>query len=189
MEVSGSWNNTDMKIALDLDGTLAQTYEVAFDLLDSDVSYEDMESWGWGLREFGEAAFLSAIWHSWTLRPHDIEPIESNVSRKTSALWTRSEQLDIVTADPGHLGIKDAKRAWLDDQNISYDDLRISPMGGSKTQFDYDVYIDDNPHLPLEVTERPVLLYDAPYNQDASGNYTRVTSLGEAIKILGGLTA
>lgn len=176
-----------MKVALDLDGVLAQTYDVAFRLMDEDdeYGYEDIEDWAWGGEMFGQARFLSAMWHAWTLRPHEIEPMEHDVSKSTSDLYELCDQLDVVSSDPGHLGVKDSKRSWLDEHDISYDRLHISPMGGTKADFDYDVYIDDNPHMPRELrSDQRLLLRDAPYNQEVAGDYHRVKSLPEAYSIL-----
>jgi len=50
---------TAPRICLDLDSTLARTCDVAFELLcgpDHDYTYSDIESWEWGLREFGNTA-------------------------------------------------------------------------------------------------------------------------------------
>lgn len=176
-----------MRIALDLDGVLAQTYEVAFRLMGEDAAweYDDIESWTWGLDKFGDSRFLSSVWHAWTLRPHEIEPMESGISKATADLRALADQLDIVTSDPGHFGIKESKREWLDEQEVHYDELRISPMGGTKADLDYDVFIDDNPRMARDVKpSQKLLLRNAPYNQEASGDYHRVESLPEAYSIL-----
>lgn len=174
-----------MRVALDLDGTLAQTYSVAFALMGVDHEYEDIESWEWGLNEFGGARFLNAMWHAWTLRPHDIKPIDD--LRSVDHIYDLADELDVVTADPGHLGIKESKAEWLERQEVAHDELVISPKGQSKAElYHYDVFVDDNPHLVDQVKgDQLLLLYDAPYNQeDVSdiGNVIRVFNLWDATK-------
>lgn len=170
-------------IALDLDGTLAQTYDVAFKLMgvEDSYEYEDIDSWSWGFEEFGKTRYLNAIWHAWTIRTWEIEPMESDIALKTTALAEEAETLDVVTADPGHLGIKDAKREWLDAHGVYYDNVTIAPMKESKAELDYDVFVDDNPSLPENVSDdQRVLLYDAPYNREVRG-CPRVHNLDEVI--------
>lgn len=170
-------------LALDLDGTLAATHDIAFDLMlgpDHGYTYEDIESWQWGLDEFGAARFLSAIWHSWTLRVDDIRPTEPNISEKVRRL-NEGYTVDVVTANPDHMGIDDGKEYWLDKHGIEYRELIHVPPAQSKGQyFEYDVFVDDKPALPSRVGNgREVWLKAYPYNKNVEGEYKRFDSLDE----------
>lgn len=175
------------RIALDLDSTLAKTSCVAFDLLCGpahDYTYDDIESWGWGLDEFGKWPYLNAMWHAWTLRKDDINPTEPELARTTAQLHDYAGQLDVVTAHPqeGLLGVDDHKQQWLAEQEVSYDEYRS--VSGGKHELDYDTYIDDSPHTAEDVIQRDdatMFLYDQPYNQDVTGGYIRVELLDEVL--------
>ena len=172
-----------MKVALDLDSTLARTLDVALDLMGEDgYSYDDFEHWDWPLEEFGDTRFLNAAWHAWTIRPDEIEPFESNVAALTEQLYTAVERLDIVTKHPdGMFGVDEGKWRWLDRHNVFYDEYRS--VDRSKDNFLYDLYIDDNPNLVK--TDATVMLYDQPYNRDVEA-FARINSLSEAYTILTG---
>lgn len=175
------------KIALDHDSTLAATATVAFDLIhgpNHDYTYDDVESWSWGLDEFGAERYLSALWHAWTLRPLWVPTLEDDLSNTVADL--REEYtVHIVTAHPDHPGITEGKKRWLRFNGISYDDFVVVPARSTKADLDYDYYIDDKPALPERVQElRPtshVYLRDQPYNRDIvdAEHVTRVHSVAE----------
>lgn len=173
----------DLKIALDLDSTLAGTALVALDLINGrghPYSYDDIQSWSWGLDVFGPETYLSGLWHAWTLRPFDIQPLEEDISEKVWQLWDFGT-VDIVTAQPDHPGISDGKQEWLEWHDIPHDEFVTIPPNETKADLAYDWYIDDKPYLPEHIDEhtQTVWLYDQPYNRDAAGWYTRVQSLEE----------
>lgn len=174
-------------IALDHDSTLAATAETAFDLIDGPdhgYAYDDIETWAWGLREFGMDCYLSALWHAWTLRPLAVPPMEPNLNHTVAEL-RRHATVEIVTAHPDHSGISAGKQAWLADNDIEYDAFRAVEMGTSKATLGYDYYVDDKPSLPAEANkmnpDATVYLRDQPYNQDAPGDYIRVNTVAEAM--------
>lgn len=176
------------KVALDVDSTIARTCDVAFELLDVEdqYSYNDISSWEWGVEEFGEVSYLSALWNAWAIRPSDIEPFE-DVGRLTETLYERTETLDIVTAHPDDaFGVTEGKRDWLDAHNVSYDELRVE---GDKHLLEYDLIVDDNPHLvgkaSYEDNAPAIMLYDQPYNQSIDDVvYRRVYSLEDVIYLI-----
>lgn len=181
-------------IALDFDSTLAATSEVAFDLMEGDshdYTYDDIEDWAWGIREFGKHRFLSACWHAWTLRPLQVRPLEQGLPRTIETLRNKHE-VHILTAHPDHPGITEGKKEWLDHHGIEVDSFNRVDMGVSKADFasQYEAIIDDKPTLPAEVNEvapdTDVYLRDHRYNRDADGEYVPVESVHEAVdNILG----
>lgn len=178
---------TKPKLAVDHDGTLANTYSTAFDLLEGkgehDYTHEDIESWTWGFDEFGKDAYLSALWHVWNLRWDEVPPMEENLSQKMAALHSKYE-VHVVTAHPNHPGISEGKKKWLDMVGVPYEGFHAVPMQTPKTEYvEYDAFIDDKPGLPGSASNgQTVYLRDMPWNQDAGGDYIRVDSLTDVLK-------
>lgn len=169
-------------LALDFDSVLAATHTVASDLIGIDYDYDDIESWGWPLEQFGTERALSALWHAWTIRPQDVPPMEENLSQKVSALHSKYN-VHIVTAHPDHPGITDGKQDWLDRHGIGHEDFVQVPMDTTKAKLGYDVFIDDKPALPERTDEsQTVYLRDQPYNREANGDYIRINSITDALK-------
>lgn len=180
------------KIALDYDSTLAATALVSFDLLGQEAdgyTYKDIESWSWGLDKFGTARYLSALWHVWTLRPLDV-PVMDNTVVNTVKQLCDEHNVHIVTANPDHLGIKEGKQKWLAHHQIPFNDEHFYqvPSNETKAKLDYDVFIDDKPHLPERVNDKNsdarVFLRDHRYNRNAAGEYTRINTLSEVLEYL-----
>jgi len=188
-------------VACDLDLTLARTTETAAKLLGVDPPLT-FSSYTEPFERFGKAAYLNAIWHSWTIRPNEIPPMETDVAEQTARLQEATQTFDVVTAHPsGMMGVDEGKQAWLERHGVSYDSYRS--VEGDKQQLGYDYYIDNNPHLVERVNEYPsdatVLLYDQPHNaerssanlspdsqttdnKNAQGEYVRVQTLGDALR-------
>lgn len=179
------------RLALDFDSTLANTREVAYKLMLGDDHDRDatdgpsLQSWEAPLDTFGAERFLSAMWHTYTLRPLQVPSLEDDLAAKVDALEEVFE-VDIVTAHGDHMGVTQGKRRWLDHHDIPYNDLVVVDPESTKAHMDYGVYIDDKPGLPEQVNNvdpsAPVYLIDWPYNQDAPGDYVRVESLAEALR-------
>ena len=180
-----------MKIACDFDSTLANTRVVAFDLMfgrdhNRDLTNgESLQSWDAPLEMFGSEKFLSAMWHSWTLRPFEVPILDKDIPIWMRALQKSGHTVDIVTAHADHMGVSKGKREWLDRQGIQYDNFVRVPPNKTKAKMDYDCYFDDKPSLPSKVNEHNpdanVYLIDWPYNQNAEGQYTRVPDVISAI--------
>lgn len=170
------------RLAVDFDSVLANTSAVAFDLIcgpDHGYTVDDVESWTWGFDEFGKIRYLNALWNAWTLRPFEVPPMEVDIAGKMDAL-NNIYRVDIVTAHPDHMGIDEGKQRWLAHHDIPYNDYISVRNGTSKTDLDYDVYIDDKPSLPSEASEdQTVYLRDQAWNQDVEGDYERVSGLIE----------
>lgn len=177
-------------IAVDHDSTLAATAVVAMDLIGPEadgLGYADVESWNWGLDKFGAARYLSALWHAWTLRPLDV-PLMDDTVVDTMKQLSGEYELHIVTAHPDHMGIAEGKKQWLAHYGIPYDEFHVVPTDTTKAVLDYDYYIDDKPHLPVEVnkvsSDKTVFVRDHPYNRDCEGEYIRVHTLAGVLSTL-----
>lgn len=173
------------RLCLDLDSTLAATSATALDLIngpDHDYTYDDIETWTWGMDEFGKYRYLSAMWHAWTIRPLDVPQMEPDVADAVRRLADRYE-VHVVTAHPDHPGIDDGKKEWLDHHDIPHDEYRSVDPKTSKAALDYDAYIDDKPALAGEIADQnpdaTVYVRDQPYNRDVDAPHERVASIHE----------
>lgn len=147
-----------MKIALDLDGTLADLRGAMI----SHSSYDDSDFEQWEKPDF--SLFLSEASTVWDDYWWDVQPVEPYLHEKTKML-SGDHHVDIVT---NTVGSNEVTQKWLDKHDICYEDVvRPSTVGASKSELDYDVYIDDKPSMAGTVS----LLYipDRQWNQDVRG--------------------
>jgi len=178
-----------LKIALDLDGVLADTMKLWLRLWNrrtgQKLSYEDLTEWDfWRNLEISEAEFMEIMneaWRMWKSLP----PTEPNLSEKVSRLKELG-RIDIVTARPRETE-KYALR-WLDEQGILYDSYVWIRSSRIKAKLDYDVFIDDSPLIVdgCIMRKKILLLYDRPWNKNVpeSRLVYRIKSLDEAYAIL-----
>jgi 5'(3')-deoxyribonucleotidase len=100
--------------------------------------------------------------------------IEEDAATTINGIKTIVE-LDIVTAV-----LSDVK-AWLYSRGIVYHKIEYTDK---KSNLDYNIFIDDNPHLTNEISEEKIcLLYDQPWNRKdikENKNIIRIKSLKEA---------
>lgn len=174
------------RIALDMDAVLANIQPVAFDLLegdDHDRTADEVESWSWGLEEYGKERYLTALWHTWTLRPDSIKPCEEHLWAITGDIHACADQLDVVTSHPDHPGIRESKRQWLEEYNICFDTFRSVNDRTPKSEFYYNIFIDDKPGLADTISpDQTLYLIDRPWNQSVveRDNVIRVKTVSEA---------
>lgn len=173
-----------MKVALDVDSTLAATNIPAFDYLedgDHDLTYDDIETWDWGAERWGLDEFLGALHNAWVYDVEDIPPMEDDLPETVDRLKEEAT-VHAVTHQPDDERITEGKVRWLDINNIRHDVFRPVDRDVSKAELDYDVYIDDKPTLPANVDgDATVYLIDHAYNQDAEGDYIRVDTVKDAV--------
>lgn len=154
-----------IKISLDIENTLAATqalflerynatHDTEYTIYDI-VSYDDIHE------DIDREEFLSRVHSLWTF-PMWIQPTESSLSKSVDIL-SEYGTVDIVT---NRVGVEEKMGSWLSIMQIDAYRNLVS-TGKSKADLDYDIYIDDRPHLASE-TKISELLYliKRPYNQD-----------------------
>ncbi len=178
-----------MRIALDLDGVLANTMSMWVRLwrerTGREIRLEDFDEWSsWkylGITEREFMEIMNEAWRRWRYLP----PTEENISEKVSKLRTLG-RVDIVTARPRET--EEYAIRWLEHQGIEYDEYVWIRDGRSKLSLDYHVFIDDSPLMAEDAAHarKLVLLYDQPWNRSFRENYyvRRVRGLEEAYTIL-----
>ncbi|MEM0349498.1 MAG: hypothetical protein QXD24_04885 [Candidatus Caldarchaeum sp.] len=179
-----------MKIALDVDGVLADLAGMIIKLYEEDtgrrLSRDMITEWEfWVKLSMTRQEFIELITRSWR-RWTELMPIEDDVAEDVEKLNMVGE-VDILTQRPAET-IEYVKQ-WLKHHGINYRRFIWVPLKASKASFVYDVYIDDSPHLAekLANTQRMVLLYDQNWNKKVkpAPNIKRIASLDEACQILG----
>ena len=171
-----------MKIAIDVDGVLANIYDPIFTLLGRrELSSRDVKCWEFfdDLR-VDRRAFWDAYKRLWSEEFHLIPLIEKD-SPKILAELRRSFEIHIVTSRPveTHLGTI----RWLEYHRIEYDKIIFLPPSADKTKMlsldNYLCLVDDNPAF---VKDERVILFDQPWNQGVLAR--RIRSLKELFDIL-----
>lgn len=165
-----SASTTNLKIALDLDGVLAETMDAWCKKANREfgkaLKLEDLKTWAsWGLVGISKDDFyriLDEVWDSWK----EIPPTEDSIAEKVSKIKPFG-QIDIVTGRS--LQTVEAVKKWLKHHMVKYDQFVRVRGWRDKVHLNYDVYIDDAPELMPLISRGPVswgILYDRPWNRD-----------------------
>jgi len=184
-----------MRIALDVDGVLADLAGMILKIYGEEtgihLSRDFVTEWEfWTKLGLSRREFVDLIVKAWS-RWDEIKPIEDDLEEDTRKL-TRLGRVEILTQRPAST-IGPVKQ-WLRERGISYHGFTWVPLKSSKTNFQYDFYIDDSPRLAEQLRKlgRRIFLYDQPWNRMvASSEYViRVGSIDECLEYLeGGLFA
>lgn len=176
-----------MKIALDVDGVLADVIEswlIYSNKIRPNISKNDITNWDfWKKFKINQYDFyeeLTSCWKNW----NSIPPTENNLSIITEKL-SNFGQVDIVTAR--ELSTDSFVKNWLKQHDITYQNYVSVIDGPMKADLDYDVFIDDSPLNAIKFVKhkKNVFLYSQPWNQHISDqNIQRISTLSEAIEKL-----
>jgi uncharacterized HAD superfamily protein len=161
-----------LRIALDLDGVLADTIQTCCAILNArrttpQITPEDFNKWNaWENASITKREFwqlLDEAWVNW----RKIPPVEENLTEEVSQL-ARQGRIDIVTgrSEPT---IHFAKE-WLRSHRIPYDHFVRTSSVLDKVRLEYDIYIDDSDDLMALIASRLVgfgFLYEQPWNRQA----------------------
>ncbi len=164
-----SSQNERLRIAVDLDGVLAETMEAwckrANEFLGRNLRLADLDTWAsWrklGISRDQFFQFLNEAWDDWK----SIPPTESRLAEKVRKI-ARLGQIDIVTGRSKE-SVRAAK-SWLAEHNIPYHRFVRVPGWKDKIFLNYDVYIDDAPELMPLISRNPKMwgiLYTRPWNR------------------------
>ncbi|MDH3277530.1 MAG: hypothetical protein OEL77_00780 [Nitrosopumilus sp.] len=176
-----------MKIALDVDGVIADVIESWINYSNQKrtlISKEEITSWDfWKKFKINRYDFykeLAMCWKNWNVLP----PMENNLSEITQSL-SEFGQVDIVTAR--ELSTDIFVKNWLELHDVVYENY-ISVIDGTlKANLDYDLFIDDSP-LNIEKfieNKKNFFLYSQPWNRNISIlKGKRIHSLLDAVSYL-----
>ncbi len=174
-----------MKIAVDVDGVLADVIVAWLDIYNADhhnsVRKEEVNHWDFfGSLKIDRMEFdriFELAWKNWRAIP----PCEERLDQRVKDL-NKLGEVSIVTAR-STTSIPNVK-AWLNDRMIFYNEMIVVDYGPLKSALDYDIFIDDSPLNAKNISKsgKLVLLYDQPWNRDIEGEgIVRVRGFLEAI--------
>jgi hypothetical protein len=166
-----------MDIALDVESVIADSHEAVYRSVDS-LSYSDMyDTWKFDSDTWQK--YVGASDAIWRHKPEIIAPEEPNIGAYVDE-WREEHTVDILTA---RLHVDEQIIWWLEEHDIQYDGFESTDV--PKYEYDYDVWIDDNPEM---FNECRLLLRHQPWNEhldDEDSKMTdRIHSLGEASQFL-----
>lgn len=155
-----------MKIAVDVEGVLADSHAVAR----REMSKAVLNSWGFPDKET-EEKFLNLLSDEWHNNWENINKVTDTASYGVKIL-NSLYHVDIVTA---RTDADDEILNWLDQNNIEYEGFVSTKT--YKERLGYDIYIDDNPHMTGKNID--LYLHDQPWNRDSNAD-NRVNSITQA---------
>ncbi len=165
-------SNLTFRIAVDLDGVLADTMVTFCEILNKRHSTrftaDSFVRWkAWEIAHITKDEFfrtLDEAWFSWK----EIPPMEANIGEKLIRICSFGK-VHIVTGRSPET-VQPAK-AWLNEHKVPYDRFVRAISTMAKAKLGYDVFIDDSVELMSHLassTDRYGLLYTQPWNRDAS---------------------
>ncbi len=161
-------------IALDLEEVLADTIQQACHSTDN-LESEDFETWD--ISDYTWQVYAGVSDALWRHDPLSIPTVEPSLDEYVGRMYTRVDQLDIVTA---RLHVDEEIEGWLSHHDIPFDNIVSTSQ--PKYELDYDVYVDDNPEMHGECR---LLLRHHPHNAhidtESSKMTDRIHSLGGGV--------
>jgi 5'(3')-deoxyribonucleotidase len=161
-----------MRIAVDLDGVLADTMVSVCQILNlrgnGPVTVESFDRWrAWEIAGITKDEFFRALdeaWFSWETLPPTEEALDAKVGK-----LEKFGTVDIVTGRSPET-VSQAN-SWLEHHRIPFDAfVRTGNSTTAKLSLLYDVYIDDSAELMALLASRlhgSGILYLRPWNRDA----------------------
>lgn len=179
----------DLKIAIDLDGVLADASKIWIRLLNEKfnivVTKSDVNKWDfWKKINISKQAFentLNEAWEEWST----VEETEINLCQKVRTIRNLGKT-NLVTARNEKTMNNVMK--WLRKNKIEFDNIIVVDEFYSKAKLDYDVFIDDSPIQIMEIanSKKLALIYNQPWNSNVKerNNLIRINNFFEAEKII-----
>lgn len=166
------------KIALDVESTLADSNEAA--LQSTDKLDREQLLGEWDLDDYTWQVYMGVTDAIWRHKPEVIPPEEPCLDEYVSAL-AEDNEVHILT---GREYVDEQIVWWLDHHGIEYDSF--TSTGDNKCDYDYDVFIDDNPRMVGDC--RRLFLRHKPWNADIDTmkykSVDRIHSLAGAVEFL-----
>ena len=161
---------SDLKVAVDLDGVLAEAMIGWCELYNQrhgkSLSLEDIRAWDvWKLVKIQRDEFFRLLDDAW-LQWERIPVTEQDVGEQIKLLHDFGT-VDVVTGRSART-VASAKE-WLRAHSIPYDRFVRTESTLAKIRLDYDVFVDDSPALMRYIASRSTalgILYTRPWNRD-----------------------
>lgn len=175
-----------MKISVDFDSTLADTLSVVLDLLNfkygTDITRNEIVDWDWKKNAkvwnasgrypvpFDPLEVEKDFWKVYDLFDtthlrRAIPPVDPLACAAVKWLVKRGHDVHIVTSNKPIAA--ESIRSWMFGHGLDLPlDMLGRKTGSQKAHLDYELFIDDSPHLAesMEETGKLLLLVPQPYN-------------------------
>ncbi len=189
----------EFKVAVDIDGTIADVHRVMLSEFNrkngTDFSTYDIKDWGFKSLGSSYAEMMPFYQDAWK-NHHDQIPFVGKASMilelskyyTVHFLTSRSNDENSITG-----GTEKGLSEWLTLHGIDSIPVVLCPPEVSKTEFGYQIYIDDSPMFAKDIEKsrtsgegRILLLIDKPYNRDTrtGSNIVRVPDVNFSIDLL-----
>jgi 5'(3')-deoxyribonucleotidase len=150
-------------VALDVESVIADIHSAWINRFDKSFTIDDITDWEFkSLKAWNEnlESFLAETDSLWNNSPEiHIPPMISNLKEITDKL----KPFDIVTSRRTLSGIKQ----WVDFHQLEYRAIVYISEKQTKTDLNYEVFIDDNPELAPKLKKNQFLwLISQPYNKN-----------------------
>ena len=120
--------------------------------------------------------------HVWKNRWREIPPTEPNIGEVTKRIHRKGYRISILTKRERPTAAYVAR--WLDFNNVYADELLFIYDAVPKSNYPFDVLIDDAPKNIIDVVPpKSAILFNQPWNADFKWP-VRVNALSEAEKLL-----
>jgi 5'(3')-deoxyribonucleotidase len=168
------------KIAIDVDGVLADVYSPIFKRMGLPYTWEDVRKWDFfDELNVDRQTFWFAYKKLWS-EEYKLIPLVEEDSPQIIAELRRNFEVHIMTNRP-----KEAFAGtllWLRSHRIKYDKLVVFPPLTDKTEHldGYLYLVDDN---PAYAHDEKVILFDRPWNRTINAK-RRIRSLRELLDLL-----
>lgn len=161
----------NLRIAVDLDGVLAEAMIVWCDLYNKrhngSLSLEDISAWNvWKLVGIPRDEFFRILDDAW-LEWERIPPTEEKVGRQVQLLHEFGT-VDVVTGRS--IQTVGPAKDWLKAHSVPYHEFVRTESTLAKIRLNYDVLVDDSPKLMELIASKSIalgILYTRPWNRDA----------------------
>ncbi len=178
-----------MKIAVDLDGVLADASKIWMRLLNEKfkilIDKNDVDQWDFwkkiGISKQSFENVFDEAWKEW----QSIDETETGLQQKIQIIRGFGKT-DLVTAR-NKKTINDVMK-WLEMSKITFDEVVVVDEYYLKGNLDYDIFVDDS---PIQITEianlgKLALVYNQPWNSHISSrdNLIRVRDFTEVIEVI-----
>lgn len=172
-----------IKVAVDLDDTLAQTNQRMVELLNEDLglrlTLDDFTEWEWWKNvepfkyigeAFGPKAATNLVWRLYAIAwwsEDKVKPREYAISNMQVLAEDRRFEIDIVSQRQ-LFSVRDVAK-WLRLHDVPFRALAVLDAFGSysKADLDYSIFVDDSPTLAakVSVSSKRLILMDRPWNR------------------------
>jgi 5'(3')-deoxyribonucleotidase len=171
--------SSKQKIAIDIDGVLADMHSPVFKKMGLRISANDVRTWDFfELLRVDRQMFWETYKRVWS-EEYKLIPLVIEDSPRIIAELRRNFEVHIMTNRPRQTF--SGTVLWLKFHRIEYDKLIVFPPLTDKTQYIYGYLflVDDN---PAYAHDERVILFDRPWNQCV--NAKRIKSLRELLDLL-----